>query len=146
MLDYHIVTDFSNFINYHHLNNFAKTLDSKNKRISIQIYYSLGTSSKQLTHFFDVQKNLSFTLENNNINTYIHVNDKEPIKSKPLSSPPIYKVMFSKFNKIDLSNQKNNYSASGLSSYMSNNSLFNFLLILIEIKSSTMLSSLIFSL
>jgi hypothetical protein len=62
LIDYHIVTDFSNSINYHHLNNFAKTLDSKKRCISIKMHCSLGASLKQLTRFFDAQKNLSFTL------------------------------------------------------------------------------------
>jgi hypothetical protein len=125
LIDYHIVTDFSNSINYHHLNQFAKTLDTKKKCISIRMHHSLDASSKQLTYFFDAQKNLSFSLENNNtINTYIHPNDQEPIKSKSLSLPSMYSVMFLEFDENESLNQKNNYSVSG---YMSFNSLFNFL-------------------
>jgi hypothetical protein len=86
-IDYHIVIDFSNSINYHHLNHFAKTLDTKNKHISIRMHYSLRASSKQLTCFFDVKKNLSFSLENNMVKTYIYTNDHESIASKPLSLP-----------------------------------------------------------
>jgi hypothetical protein len=37
----------------------------------------------------------------------------------------MYKVTFSEFDEIDSLNQKNNYSTSGSSSYMSKNSLFN---------------------
>jgi hypothetical protein len=110
------------------------------------MYHSLGASSKQLTHFFDAQKNLSFSLENNNIiNTYIHSNDREPVRSEPISPPLNYNVTFSKFNKIDSSNQENNYSVSSWSSFTSDNSLFNssfnFLLVLTRIKSATMLFS-----
>jgi hypothetical protein len=88
LIDYHIVTDF-NSINYH-LNNFAKTLDSKKKRISIRMHHSLGASLKQLTRFFDVKKNLSFSLENNNtINTYIHPNDRESVENQPTNQFPL---------------------------------------------------------
>jgi hypothetical protein len=75
------------------------------------MHHSLDTSLKQLTCFFDVQKNLSFSLENNNtINTYIHSNDREPIRSEPIFPLSIYNVTFSKFNENDSSNQKNNNS------------------------------------
>jgi hypothetical protein len=48
------------------------------------------------------KKNLSFSLENNNtVNTYIHPNDQEPIRSKPISLPPIYKVTFPEFDEND---------------------------------------------
>jgi hypothetical protein len=81
------------------------------------MHHSLDASSKQLTHFFDVQKNLSFSLENNNtINTYIHLNDRESIRSEPLFPPPMYSVMFLEFNENDLPNWKNNYSMSSMSS------------------------------
>jgi hypothetical protein len=80
------------------------------------MHHSLGASSKQLTRFFDVQKNLSFTLENNNvINTYIHPNDKEPVRSEPISPPLIYSVTFPEFNEKDSSNWNNNKSVSVLS-------------------------------
>jgi hypothetical protein len=108
IIDYHIVIDFSNSINYHHLNHFAKTLDTKNKRISIRIHRSLGASSKQLTRFFDAQKNLSFSLENNKIHTYIHSNDRKPVNTKPISPP--HKVIFPEFNELNLSNWNNNFS------------------------------------
>jgi hypothetical protein len=53
------------------------------------------------------KKNLFFSLENNNtINTYIHPNDRELVRSKPISPLPIYNVTFSKFDEIDSSNQK----------------------------------------
>jgi hypothetical protein len=114
IIDYHIVTDFSNSINYHHLNQFAKTLDIKKKCISIRMHHSLGASSKQLTRFFNVQKNLAFSLENNMINTYVHSNDHESIKSKPLSSlPSAYTVTFSEFKEINSLNRENNYSTDG---------------------------------
>jgi hypothetical protein len=87
------------------------------------MHYSLGASSKQLTHFFNAQKNLSFFLENNNtVNTYIYSNDREPIRSESFSPPLMYSVTFLEFDEKDSSNQKNNYSAS---SYMSFNSSFN---------------------
>jgi hypothetical protein len=114
IIDYHIVIDFSNSINYHHLNHFAKTLDIKNKYISIIMHYSLGASSKQLTHFFDVQKNLSFSLENNKIHTYIHPNNRKPVSTEPIS--PSHKVVFPEFDELNSSNWNNNFSAS-LNSY-----------------------------
>jgi hypothetical protein len=125
-IDYHIVTDFFNSINYHHRNHFAKTLDTKNKHILIRMHRSLGASLKQLTCFFDVQKNLSFSLENNMVKTYIHTNDHELISSKPLSPPPTTAFEFEN----NSPNQKNNYSTSGSSLkwknyFMLNNSLFN---------------------
>jgi hypothetical protein len=141
-IDYHIIIDFSNSINYHHLNQFAKSLDSKNKCILIKIHYSLGASSKQLTCFFDVQKNLSFTLENNKVNIYIHLNDTEPIKTEPISPSLIYNMTFSKFNEFKSLNQKNNYSVSSSSDYLSFNSLFNFPL---EIKTLPTFSSSVYS-
>jgi hypothetical protein len=137
LIDYHIVTDFSNSINYHHLNQFAKTLDAKKKRISIRMHHSLSTSSKQLTRFFDAQKNLSFSLENNNtINTYIYPNDQKPIRSEPLSPPLMYSVTFSEFDENDSLNWKNNYSESG---YMLFNSLDNSLSKLTSLNNSSML-------
>jgi hypothetical protein len=117
--------DFSNSINYHHLNNFAKTLDSKKKHISIKKHHSLGASSKQLTHFFDVQKTLSFSLENNIVNTYIYSNNRKLVRLEPISSPLAYNVTFSEFDEIDSLNHKNNYSTSSQSSYTSDNLLFN---------------------
>jgi hypothetical protein len=113
------------------------------------MHHFLDISSKQLTCFFNVQKNLSFSLENNNtINTYIHSNDREPVKSKPISPPLIYNVTFLEFDEIDSLNQKNNYSMSDWSGYVSDNSLFNFpfnsLLVLTDIKSDTMSFSLVF--
>jgi hypothetical protein len=108
------------------------------------MHRSLGASSKQLTRFFNAQKNLSFSLENNTINTYIHSNDQEPIRSKPISPSPTYSVIFPKFNKNNSPNQKNNYSMSGLSSYMSFNFSVNFLSKLTSLKNPLMLFSLVF--
>jgi hypothetical protein len=88
-------------------------LDSKKKCISIKMHHSLDTSLKQLTCFFDVQKNLSFSLENNTVNTYIYSNNRKPVRSEPISLPPAYNITFSEFDEIDSSNQKNNYSMSG---------------------------------
>jgi hypothetical protein len=90
------------------------------------MHRSLGASLKQLTRFFNVQKNLSFSLKNNNIiNTYIHPNDQELIRSELISLPLIYSVTFSEFNENNSLNQKNNYSMSSSSDYISFNSLFN---------------------
>jgi hypothetical protein len=141
-INYHIIIDFSNSINYHHLNQFAKLLDSKNKCISIKMHHSLGVSSKQLTCFFDVQKNLSFILENNKVNTYIHSNDTKPIRTELISPLLIYNMTFSEFNEFESLNQKNNYSASSSSGYLSFKSLFNFS---VEIKTLLTFSSLVFS-
>jgi hypothetical protein len=77
-----------------------------------RMHHFLGVSLKQLTRFFDMQKNLSFSLENNTVNTYIYPNNKKPVRLKPISPPPAYNVTFSKFDKIDLLNQKNNYSVN----------------------------------
>jgi hypothetical protein len=104
------------------------------------MHHSLDTSSKQLTCFFNVQKNLSFSLENT-INTYIHPNDKKPNRFEPLSSSLNYKVIFPKFNEKDSLNQKNNYSANSSSGYVLNNSLFNSL---DKINSTTAVFSLVF--
>jgi hypothetical protein len=85
------------------------------------------------THFFDTQKNLSFSLENNNIvKTYIHPNNKEPIRLELISFSSIYNVTFSKFDEFESSNQKNNNFVSG-----SFNSLT-------DIKNSSMFSSSVF--
>jgi hypothetical protein len=85
------------------------------------------------------KKNLSFSLENNTVNTYIHPNDRKPVRSEPISPPSMFNVTFSEFNEIDLLNWKNNYSTSGQSGYTSNNPLFNSpfnsLSVLTEIKS-----------
>jgi hypothetical protein len=107
-IDYHIVIDFSNSINYHYLNHFAKTLGTKNKHISIRMHCSLGASLKQLTRFFDVQKNLSFSLENNKIHTYIHPNDRKPVNTEPIS--PSHNVASLEFDELNSSNQNNNFS------------------------------------
>jgi hypothetical protein len=133
IIDYHIVIDFSNSINYHHLNHFIKTLDTKNKHISIRIHRSLEVSSKQLTRFFDVQKNLSFSLENNIVKTYINVNDHKSVSTEPLSFPPPVTAFEFKNNSL---NWENNYS---MSSYVLNNSLFNSLAKLTSLKSHPML-------
>jgi hypothetical protein len=110
------------------------------------MHRSLGASLKQLTRFFDVQKNLSFFLENNNtINTYIHSNDKEPVQSKPISPSLIYNVTFLEFNENNLPNQKNNNSVSGLSGYVSFNSLFISLLILTSLNNLSTLFFPVFS-
>jgi hypothetical protein len=93
-----------------------------------------------------VQKNLSFSLENNNIvNIYIHPNDQEPIRSKPISSPPTYSVTFPEFDENHSPNQKNNYFTSGSSSYMSFNSLVNSLSKLTNLNSPSTLFSSVFS-
>jgi hypothetical protein len=85
------------------------------------MHRSLDALSKQLTHFFNVQKNLFFSLENNNtINTYIHPNDKESVQSKLIFSLSIYNVTFPEFDKNASPNQKNNNSASDSSDYVSN--------------------------
>jgi hypothetical protein len=110
------------------------------------MHRSLGASSKQLTDFFNVQKNQSFSLENNNtINTYIHSNDRELVRSEPISPLPNYTVTFSKFNEINSSNQNNNFSMSSWSSFTSNNFLFNSPLVLTEIKNIAMPFSPVFS-
>jgi hypothetical protein len=120
-IDYHIVIDFSNSINYHHLNHFAKTLDTKNKHISIRMHRSLGASLKQLTRFFNAQKTLSFSLENNMVKTYIHSNDCEPINTKPLSFPSLLPI--NAFKQNNSMNWKNNCFTSG---FVSNNSPDNY--------------------
>jgi hypothetical protein len=87
------------------------------------MHCSLDTSSKQLTRFFDVQKNLSFSLENKTIKTYIHSNDREPINSKLLSSlPSTFSIIINVFEKNNSVKWKNNCSVSG---FLSNNSLDN---------------------
>jgi hypothetical protein len=84
-------------INYHHLNNFAKTLDGKIKQIYMCMHHSLGVSLKQLTRFFDVQKNLSFSLENQKIKTYIHPNNQFSSKKEDYSPYPIYSILPPKY-------------------------------------------------
>jgi hypothetical protein len=109
------------------------------------MYCSLDASSKQLTHFFDVQKNLSFSLENNNtINTYIHPNDKEPVRFEPISPLLIYNVTFLKFEEKESMNWKNNYSTSDWSGYTSDNSPFNSPPVLTKIKNTAMPFSSVF--
>jgi hypothetical protein len=84
------------------------------------MHCSLGTSSKQLTCFFDAQKNLSFSLENETIKIYIHSNDREPINTEPLSPlPSTSPISINTFKKNNSVKQKNNCFASGL---LSNNS------------------------
>jgi hypothetical protein len=61
---------------------------------------------------------------------------------KPISSPPIYNVIFPKFNEFESSNQKNNYSVNGSSGYLLFKSLFNSL---VKIKTLSMFSSPVFS-
>jgi hypothetical protein len=107
------------------------------------MHHSLGASSKQLTHFFDTQKNLSFSLENNyTVNTYIHSNDWEPIRSEPLSPPLMYSVTFLEFEENNSLNWKNNYFASD---YMSFNSSDNSLSKLTSLNSLPMLFSSVLS-
>jgi hypothetical protein len=93
------------------------------------MHRSLGASLKQLTRFFDVQKNLTLSLENNNINTYIHPNDREPVQSEPLSPSPIYSVTFSEFDEKDSPNQKNNNFTSGFVSFNSLSNINNLLML-----------------
>jgi hypothetical protein len=70
------------------------------------------------------------------VKTYIYVNDRKPVSTKPLSLPP---VIVSKF-KNNSPNQENNYSTS---SFMSNNSQFNSLAKLTNLKSHPTLFSLV---
>jgi hypothetical protein len=87
------------------------------------MHRSLDASSKQLTCFFDAQKNLSFSLENNTVKTYIHANDQNPISTEVLSSfssPPSSPIPINIFEKNNLTKWKNYFSMSG---FMSNNSL-----------------------
>jgi hypothetical protein len=53
------------------------------------------------------------------VNTYIHPNDCEPIRSEPLSPPLMYSVTFPEFRENNSLNQKNNYSTSGFMSFNS---------------------------
>jgi hypothetical protein len=62
------------------------------------MHSSLGASSKQLTHFFDAQKNLYFSLENNKTKTYLYLNDVFSIHEKDNSLSQLYSVTFPKFN------------------------------------------------
>jgi hypothetical protein len=50
---------------------------------------------------FPVKKNLSFSLENNKINTYIHPNNREPVRLESISPSLIYNMTFPEFDEID---------------------------------------------
>jgi hypothetical protein len=105
------------------------------------MHSSLGVSLKQLTHFFNVQKNLYFSLENNKTKKYLYSNDVFSICKKDDSFLLIYSVLFPKFDNLGKEKllsgltSKNPFTLEKselLSSFMSNNFLFNSLVNLLN--------------